>query len=79
MIQYVPDAPISLANNPAITSATRIGLTWSPGSSNGGSSVIDYTINFSSTNSNFEVLVSGLTTTSYTTTRELVKGNTYYF
>ena len=68
-----------MANNPSITSATRVGLTWAPGSSNGGSSVNDYTINYSATNSNFAVLVSGLTTLSYITTITLVKGNTYYF
>lgn len=79
LIQYVPDAPISLANNPSITSATRVGLTWAPGSSNGGSAVIDYTINYSLTNDNFALLVSGLTTPSYTTTTTLVKGNTYFF
>jgi hypothetical protein len=44
LIQLVPDSPVSLANAAAITSATQIGLTWSLGSSNGGSTVIDYRI-----------------------------------
>lgn len=44
VIVYVPDAPISLADNPVITNALHVGLTWSDGVSNGGTSVIDYTI-----------------------------------
>ena len=75
----MPDAPINVADNTAITSATRVGLTWQAGASNGGSEVIDYTINYSATNSNFVVLVTGLKTLSYTTTVALVKGDTYYF
>jgi hypothetical protein len=42
VIVLVPDAPVSLANNPAITMGTSIGLTWVPGASNGGTPVIDY-------------------------------------
>ena len=75
----MPDAPINVANNPAVTSATKVGLTWQDGSSNGGTQIIDYTINYSSTNSNFVVLVSGLTSLSYATTITLTKGQTYYF
>jgi len=75
----VPDAPINVANNPAVTTATRVGLTWQAGASNGGSAVLDYTINYSATNSNFVVLATGLTSLSYTTTITLVKGATYYF
>jgi len=42
--------------------------------------IIDYTINYSTTsNGVFVLLVSGLTTTSYTTTISLIKGATYYF
>ena len=46
MILTNPDAPISFANNPAVTSATKIGLAWSEGAANGGSSVIDYRLTF---------------------------------
>jgi hypothetical protein len=42
VIVLVPEAPVSLANNPAITMGTSIGLTWVPGASNGGTPVIDY-------------------------------------
>jgi hypothetical protein len=44
VIQYVPDAPITLANDPTTTSDTLIRFTWSDGASDGGSSVIDYTV-----------------------------------
>ena len=40
----VPDAPISLTNDPDTTSDTLIRLTWSDGANNGGTSVIDYTV-----------------------------------
>ena len=39
-----PDAPINLANNPAITSGSQIGLTWSQGASNGGVPILSYDI-----------------------------------
>ncbi len=44
VILTVPDAPVSLANNAAATTATIIAMTWSPGASNGGTVIIDYRI-----------------------------------
>jgi hypothetical protein len=41
-IVFLPDAPINLANNAAVTSANSIGLTWQSGLSNGGKPIIDY-------------------------------------
>jgi len=41
-----PNSPISLSNLPAITSASRIGISWLPGVSDGGSPVLDYSIYF---------------------------------
>lgn len=38
----VPDAPLSLLNDALITNAYQVGLTWSTGSYNGGSVVLDY-------------------------------------
>jgi hypothetical protein len=70
---------LSVLNNPLITSATKIGLTWTAGVSNGGTSILDYTINYSKTDSNYAVLVTGLTLLAYTTNVALVKGDTYYF
>ena len=46
VIVLVPDAPQTLANNPAITSKTVIGFSWSDGDSDGGESVIDYRISY---------------------------------
>jgi hypothetical protein len=40
------NAPINLANVPAVTTATQIGLTWSPGPSNGGTPILDYTVSY---------------------------------
>lgn len=42
----VADAPINLVNNPSITAAGTIGLSWSSGVSNGGSPIIDYSIDY---------------------------------
>jgi hypothetical protein len=44
LIVYVPDAPLALADVPAITDATKVGLTWTNGVSDGGTDIIDYTI-----------------------------------
>jgi hypothetical protein len=64
-----PDAPLTLANNEATTSATTISMTWSAGLADGGTPVIDYRVNYKlSSASEFTVLDTGITTTSYTTT-----------
>lgn len=44
VIQNVPDAPVSLADDPTTTSDVQIRFTWSDGASDGGTSVIDYTV-----------------------------------
>jgi len=46
VVVFVPDAPINLSDNTAITSSSVIGFTWSPGSSDGGTAIIDYTITY---------------------------------
>ena len=74
----VPDAPINVANNAASTSATQIGLTWSPGRTNGGSEIIDYTILKLNATGSFVYLVSGVTSTLYTATG-LKNVQTYQF
>lgn len=40
----MPDAPISLTNDAMTTSDTVIRITWMAGSSDGGSTVLDYTV-----------------------------------
>jgi hypothetical protein len=39
-----PGAPLSFANNVAVSDKTQIGLTWYQGINNGGIPVIDYRI-----------------------------------
>lgn len=43
---FVPDAPVSLLNDPLITTKSVIGFTWSGGSSDGGTNVIDYRVSW---------------------------------
>lgn len=74
-----PDAPVSLSNVVATTSATTIAMTWSAGAANGGSPVIDYRISHKLlTDASFTELASGITTTSYSTT-SLTAGGEYIF
>jgi hypothetical protein len=44
VIQLVPDSPINLANDATTTTDTVIKFTWDDGTSNGGTSVLDYDI-----------------------------------
>lgn len=62
----LPNAPILLANNAAITASGVIGLTWSPGAYDGGSSVIDYRISYQTGTNAYVLLATAVTTTAYT-------------
>ncbi len=42
----IPDSPTNLTNNPQVTSANQIGLTWIDPLFNGGSDILDYSIWF---------------------------------
>ena len=44
VIQLVPDAPVSLTNDPSVTTDTQIRFTWSDGASDGGNAVIYYAV-----------------------------------
>lgn len=44
VIRDVPDAPISLQNDLRTSSDTQIRFTWSDGTSDGGSPVLDYIV-----------------------------------
>lgn len=46
VIVTVPDAPIGVADNAVVTTATRIGITWQRGASNGGTPIIDYRVSW---------------------------------
>jgi hypothetical protein len=75
----VPDAPFNLQNNEGGTDATRISFSWQPGSSNGGTPVIDYRIYWATESADFVELVSGVTFTQYTTTVSVASGQNYRF
>jgi hypothetical protein len=45
LVQVVPNAPSSLANNAAVTTRSKIGITWTV-VNNGGSTIIDYRISY---------------------------------
>lgn len=79
LIVYVPDAPLALADVPAITDATKVGLTWTNGVSDGGTDIIDYTIQQDQSTGVWKNLVSGVKTTPYTTTETLIPGKDYQF
>lgn len=46
VIVFVPDAPVSLQNNPSVTTNAVIGFTWHDAANDGGSPIIDYRISF---------------------------------
>jgi hypothetical protein len=46
VILTVPDAPLNLANNVLTTSASQVDLTWNQGVENGGTPVIDFTLEY---------------------------------
>ena len=77
--QLVPDAPLNLANNAAITDANNIGLTWSPGLDDGGAVVIDYKLWFALSNEEYTEAnsVEGILDELYTLTRDFVDGSNY--
>jgi len=64
----LPDAPISLANNVAITSSSVVGLTWSAGVFDGASPIIDYRVFYDQGTGTWISLKTGITSTSYTVT-----------
>ena len=75
----IPDAPVSLANVPAQTTGTQIGLTWSDGSNNGGTPVIDYRVSFNGgSGSVYTTVESNIVTLPYRAV-SLTPGTTYSF
>ena len=73
-----PDAPLAVADVPSITSATRIGITWTAGVANGGAPVLDYQLWYDQANGNYVILASSVTLLPFTATG-LVTGNIYKF
>lgn len=78
VIVLVPDAPINLADNIAVTSRSVIEFTWSTGASNGGTTILDYTILYDESVGNVgTVLKTGHSGSPYTTDFALIPGRTY--
>ena len=73
-----PDAPILVAENPSLRSASSISLTWSDGPSNGGDSIIDYRIQMAQGDDVYSEVATGVTTRYHTVTG-LQAGLTYKF
>jgi hypothetical protein len=73
-----PDAVISVANDPAVTNAYQVKLTWSKGPYNGGSPIIDYTVSYKlSTDTNYQVYST--VTAQTETIQSLTPGANYDF
>jgi hypothetical protein len=75
----VPDAPVSLQNEPSETNALQITFTWLDGASNGGTAVIDYKILFALEGQPLTELATGVGEQKYTTTETLTAGSNYDF
>jgi len=74
----VPNAPINIVKNSLLTTATSISITWTNGSNDGGSPVIDYRVSFDFSTNNYVILASGVPTQSFTVSG-LIPGNIYKF
>jgi len=80
VIRDLPDAPVSLFNDPTTTTDKLIRFTWSDGLSNGGTPIIDYTVLYNQGSNSFVQLAAGVTNRYYQTTANLLtSGVTYVF
>lgn len=78
-IVQVPDAPIQLADNVLLTSATVLALTWTDGISHGGKPIIDYKVEFDQANGNYITLAENILTRNYESSVLITPGATYRF
>ena len=80
---FVSATPYTVSSAPSSPTATpgnqQVTLSWAPPSSNGGSAITSYTINYGTSSTSLTSSIStGSTSTSYTATG-LTNGQTYYF
>lgn len=63
VIWYVPDAPVSLANDGSVTTRTQIKVDWQDAANDGGKAVLDYRISYDKGEGQdvFYILYSGIT------------------
>ena len=67
---------MSLINLPAVTRATKIGVSWVNGAENGGSTVLDYQLSYSLAAESTYTTISSILTATYTITG-LTTGSEY--
>lgn len=79
IIWLVPDAPITLSNNPAVTDGLQIGVVWSDGASDGSTPVLDYKLWYALEADDFVVIQDGILLREYTTSVTLQSGDNYKF
>jgi len=79
IVLLVPDPPVGLADNTAVTTAYVIGFTWNDGISTGGSPIIDYRITYDQSIGVYITLDEGILTNSYSTKVVLTPGAAYAF
>ena len=75
---YVPDSPTDLQNEPLITNAFQIGLSWTPGQSDGGKTVAFYRLSYDQGLGVWTTLVEEVYTTDYIYT-SVTQGTIYTF
>jgi hypothetical protein len=73
-----PESPTALANVPALTNKSQIGLTWESVEVSGGSAILDYQVLYAPDGAEYQVLASGIQPKSYTATG-LTTGLNYHF
>jgi len=78
VILTYPDTPVNLANDPTLTNAYQIQLTWQPGAANGGAAILDYRIWYDQGVNSYVIFQNAVTATSFTATT-LSMGTTYKF
>jgi hypothetical protein len=78
LVVVVPDAPITLTKNTALSSESVITFSWTQAAFDGGETVIDYRIIYDQAEG-WYINLDTTTETSYSTTIELSKGSTYSF
>ena len=74
-----PDPPQALANIVETTSASVIAFSWTAGSLNGGSPVVDYRVNWDQGTGSYVVLSNAVTGLSYSTSATLTPNTVYKF
>lgn len=79
LIKLIPDAPINIFNDAAVTDATNIKFTWTEGPSNGGMLVLDYDVYYDQGTGNWVSLAENVLETYYTTTVPLTPDVIYSF